>query len=385
MESTAICYWRTPDIVRKYRTGISLHGHTNKSHENLSFLGPLLARWLPGRFLLRMMEKGNRRQGGTKFNLSDGYWTSPVSPTKGFELECRHIGKLGLSPFVSITDHDEIAACLVLRRKFSTRDIPISFEWTVPFGDVSFHLGVHNLPPEKAADIHARLTADGKFLTMERLWKFLRELAGYPDALTVLNHPLIKEGNITEAMQEAKVREFLSFATPFTGPTLIHALELNGMQGPETNHRVSEIARELGYPVISGGDRHGFEPNCILNLTNAATFSAFVREVRSGKSCVLFTPRYRKNIGWRYFANTLFMMKKYRRYPKQWHKWPRRVYYQCADGVTRSLGELCQRGHVAIWWLDRVVWLASTLHLLSRGYLGNADKNKLLAMEESFK
>ena len=381
MESTAACSWNNLDIVRKYRTGVSLHGHTNKSHENLAFLGPLLESWLPGRYILRIIERGNERRAGVKLDLSDAFWISPIWPTKGFSLECKQIGKLGFSSFVSITDHDEIEACLVLRRKFPTRDIPISFEWSVTYADgVVFHVGVHNLPPEKAVDIHQRLIADGKFLTKGKLRELLRELASYDDVLVVLNHPLANEGNITKAMQEGEARKFLAFCDPF-----INALEINGMQGPDANKRVLEIAQELGYPVISGGDRHGFEPNCILNLTNATTFSDFVHEVRSGKSCILFMPQYRKHIGWRYAANTLCMLKTYRRHPKRWRKWPHRVHYRCEDGQTRTLGELCQRGHAAIWWLDRFVWLVSTLRLLCRGYMPGADKNKLLAMEEAFK
>ena len=47
---------------------------------------------------------------------------------------------------VSITDHDDIQAPMLLRSVPSSRHIPVSVEWTVPFGTTAFHLGIHNLP-----------------------------------------------------------------------------------------------------------------------------------------------------------------------------------------------------------------------------------------------
>jgi hypothetical protein len=37
----------------------------------------------------------------------------------------------------------------------------------------------------------------------------------------------------------------------------IHALEVNGLRLWPENRRVLEMARNLNYPVVSGGDRHG--------------------------------------------------------------------------------------------------------------------------------
>ena len=45
--------------------------------------------------------------------------------------------------------------------------------------------------------------------------------------------------------------------------------------------------------LISGGDRHGVEPNANINLTNAASFTEFVHEIRrEKKSNLLFMPQY---------------------------------------------------------------------------------------------
>ena len=67
-----------------------------------------------------------------------------------FDLESRQVEKLDLAPMVSITDHDNINAPMLLRTVPSARQIPVSVEWTAPYGNQSFHLGIHNLPSAKA-------------------------------------------------------------------------------------------------------------------------------------------------------------------------------------------------------------------------------------------
>ena len=73
--------------------------------------------------------------------------------TEGAQIE-RHGGRQAL---VSLSDHDDIRAPWALAR--GGTDCPISLEWTVPFGPGFFHLGVHNLPASRSADIAARLCA----------------------------------------------------------------------------------------------------------------------------------------------------------------------------------------------------------------------------------
>jgi hypothetical protein len=59
---------------------------------------------------------------------------------------------------VSITDHDNIKAPMLLRTVPSARQIPVSVEWSAPYGGMqSFHLGVHNLPSARAAEWMATL------------------------------------------------------------------------------------------------------------------------------------------------------------------------------------------------------------------------------------
>ena len=62
-----------------------------------------------------------------------------------------------LPGLVSITDHDDIQAPMLLRTVPSSRHIPVSVEWTVPFGTTAFHLGIHNLPSATGAAWMERL------------------------------------------------------------------------------------------------------------------------------------------------------------------------------------------------------------------------------------
>ena len=74
-----------------------------------------------------------------------------MTPKLAFDLESRQIEKLDLASMVSITDHDNINAPMLLRTVPSARGIPVSVEWSVPYGGVQdFHLGVHNLPSARA-------------------------------------------------------------------------------------------------------------------------------------------------------------------------------------------------------------------------------------------
>lgn len=66
--------------------------------------------------------------------------------------------------------------------------------------------------------------------------------------------------------------------------------EINGLRPWRENRAVIAFAEAAAKPVISGGDRHGLEPNANLNLTNAANFAEFADEVRTGWSDILIMP-----------------------------------------------------------------------------------------------
>ena len=83
---------------------------------------------------------------GFKLDFVSAHWRPPLLPKMAYDVEAGQIQKLGLEAMVSITDHDTIEAPMLLRTLASSRDIPVSLEWTVPFGATEFHLGIHNLP-----------------------------------------------------------------------------------------------------------------------------------------------------------------------------------------------------------------------------------------------
>ena len=95
----------------------------------------------------------SRERHSIPVNYAAAYWTPPLTPRIAFDVESSQIEKkLGLMPLVSITDHDTIAAPMLLRTVAAARHIPVSVEWSAPFGgDQAFHFGIHNLPSDSGA------------------------------------------------------------------------------------------------------------------------------------------------------------------------------------------------------------------------------------------
>ena len=134
-----------------FRTGVSVHGHTLHSQENLSFVYRMAARVAPLRIAVEKGEAFYQRHHGTAFDFSRGWWTPPLAAYDAWSVETRQITeRFGMQPLVSLSDHDNIDAPILLQHRTECRPVPVSVEWTVPFGGTFFHLGVHNLPVENA-------------------------------------------------------------------------------------------------------------------------------------------------------------------------------------------------------------------------------------------
>src|SRR3984885_8680691 len=159
MPSSSISYlWSDKDACAGFRTGVSLHSHTNQSQETLDFLANLANHSPVTRPLMARMERRAEQFHGIHIDYAASYWTPPMTPKLAFDLESRQIEKLDLAPMVSITDHDNIKAPMLLRTVPSARQIPVSVEWSAPYGgSQAFHLGVHNLPSARAAEWMATL------------------------------------------------------------------------------------------------------------------------------------------------------------------------------------------------------------------------------------
>src|SRR6202012_5219635 len=104
---------------------------------------------------------------------------------------------------------------MLLRTVRSARHIPMSVEWSAPFGDTEFHLGIHNLPSADGLEWMRRFeeyTAeaaaarecedeDGERVEAmdARLIVMVRELDATPGVLVVFNHPIWDLHKVGEA------------------------------------------------------------------------------------------------------------------------------------------------------------------------------------------
>lgn len=184
-------------IPREFHSGVSLHSHTFHSQESLAFVykaaagTPLLAA------LIRAYEQRYRSIHRAELDLSRGWWTPPLSPRDAWSLELQQIQqRLHLNPLASLTDHDTIEAAVKLRVIAPGSDIPVSVEWTVPFGESFLHVGVHNLPPAEVNLILRELAAYTSRPAPGRLRELLCWLDAFPEVLLVLNHPAWDEQGI---------------------------------------------------------------------------------------------------------------------------------------------------------------------------------------------
>src|SRR5664279_5354202 len=360
MPSATISYlWRDKDAPRNFTTGISLHGHTNQAHETLDFLANFGNQFPVMRPLLTRLERRAEEFHGIRLNYSASYWTPPMTPKLAFDLESRQIEKLGLASMVSITDHDNINAPMLLRTVPSARQIPVSVEWSAPYGgSQAFHLGVHNLPSARATEWMATLNEYTANSSDERLTEILRALHAEPNVLVVFNHPMWDLYIIGKEKHQFLVNEFLQKNGAF-----IHALELNGLRTWDENREVRRLAEKWNMLLISGGDRHGVEPNANINLSNASSFTEFVHEIRREKrSNLLFMPQYVEPWKHRILRSTIDAIRDYPEFPQGSRTWDERVYHPDAKGVDTPLSQLWPSG-VAPW---QMTWCLALVKLMGR-------------------
>jgi hypothetical protein len=319
------CLWRTPSAPRDFQCAVSLHSHTMHSREGLDFIPRVMRKIGFAHAILRLAESRYERRTGRRVGYERAFWRPPLNPQAAYNLEAGQIqDTLGLRPLVSITDHDEIEACAELQA--IGIPAPYSSEWSVPYGATMFHIGVHNLPPDSAAALHrwmAEYTAQPRPALLTEILAGLDESR---DALIVLNHPFINEERLDRASHVRLLMDFLASHGRY-----IHALELNGLQPAPDNCEVVRLAAEKGFPVISGGDRHCLEPNANVNLSNAASFTEFVHEIRyQGLSHVLFLPQYRESIATRYINFISHAARTYPDMPGR-ERWVDRIFFEVYD------------------------------------------------------
>jgi hypothetical protein len=342
MPGSSISYlWKDKTAPRDFRVGVSLHSHTNQSRETLDFLASFGNQYPILRPMMTRLEGRAEQRYGIRVNYAASYWTPPMTPKLAFDLESRQIQKLGLDSMVSITDHDTIAAPMLLRSVPSARQIPVSVEWSVPYNNQqTFHLGVHNLPSAHAVEwmrIFSEYTAQP---SNTRLAEILSALNDEPNVLVVFNHPLWDLYLIGDEKHRFLVNEFLQRYGAF-----LHALELNGLRHWAENREVRQLAEQWNMLLVAGGDRHGVEPNANVNLTRAGSFTEFVHEIRrEGRSNVLYMPQYATPWKHRILMSTIDAIRNYPEFPVGSRHWDERVFHPDASGVMRPLCQLWPGG-----------------------------------------
>jgi hypothetical protein len=341
MARSSISYlWRDRHASQGFRAGVSLHSHTNQSTESLAFLAKFGNQYPVMQRLMNRLERRSAVNHGMPVNYAASYWTPPLTPKLAFDLESEQIETLDVAPMVSITDHDTINAPMLLSTMPVARQIPVSVEWTVPYGLQSFHLGVHNLPTAKATGWMATLAAFSAHPSQARLTEILVALNDEPDVLVIFNHPAWDLYLIGKEKHEFGVGEFLQ-----KNGSHLHALELNGLRDWDENRATRKLAEKWNMLLISGGDRHGVEPNANLNLTNATSFTEFVHEIRrEKKSDILFMPQYAEPWKLRILQSAIDAVRHYPEFPDGSQTWDQRVYHPDANGVARPLSELWPDG-----------------------------------------
>ena len=339
MERKITCLWKEPRAAEAYQTAVSLHGHTMYSQESLHFIVDFADRVGLLRWLLAMKEREAMRESQICMDLDRAYWTPPLTPSAAYEVERRQINEqLGLRSIISLTDHDNIQAPLLLRVHKDTADVPISTEWSVPYAGDELHIGVHNLPPAKAESILAKMnayTADPNSIVLREV---LADLHSQKDVLLVLNHPMWDIAGAGEQVHTQAVCLFMAKLGQY-----IHAFELGGLRSWEENRKVYDFAAQWNVAVIAGGDRHGCEASGCLNLTNATCLTEFVTEVRKEKRThVLFMPQYARPLWTRMLQVVLDTSAVQPEHPLGVY-WDDRTFHPDRTGSSRPLSQLWKR------------------------------------------
>jgi hypothetical protein len=293
--------WNEPQITNRFSGAVSLHSHTDRSREGLSSVSTYAERNALIGFAAARISSAYKRVIGKNLDFHRSYFSPPLAPAAAYRLEALQIEAMDLSPIVSITDHDTIEGPKQLHSFIDPETLPVSFEWTVPFGRSFFHLGIHNLPRERADEIFdalqqihcsycktAQITCVGSHdaRCLPNIGVLLEQVASMHHTLIVLNHPLWDVSGLGESAHRELLSSFLRRYGKW-----IHALELNGLRTWNENREVMALASKWSMPVISGGDRHGCEPNAVVNLTGATTFSQFAEEIRNDAASVILSLR----------------------------------------------------------------------------------------------
>jgi hypothetical protein len=297
-------YKPCPRPRREFRALVSLHNHSRYSFDDLTSLNGVMSLWFMRPFQT-ILQRAFGLEGVPDLNYAELLYNPPFAPADVLRVEseaARHLGFDNIQ--LAITDHDEVAGSVELRqcRPSDGDGIALGEELSFRFRRRLFHLGITGLPEKGIAETHRALQSAARQDRLDDLFETLSATG----CLVVLNHPLISWGHGRES--EMLVRELLK-----RYGWAIHALEYNGMRRREENDRVLELARQLGKPVVGGGDSHLLLASSTLCASpGAGSFAEFIEEVKSGLGMPLIKSDYFAPLRWKLFLRVLAFIAHYR-------------------------------------------------------------------------
>ena len=359
LQTQVTWYDHDHSILRRFTAGVSIHSHTSRSRESLGFVERIFASNSLLRAFILHQNKIAQKRAGIKVDLSRAYWTPPLCPRSAYEVEREQIEhKLGLKAMISLSDHDSIEAPQLLRIAIS--EVPISLEWTIPFRTSKFHLGVHNLPAAMAQRWMDDLQACTRSRSVEQVCDTLRALHAEQDVLVVFNHPMWNLYRNPPAEFARNLEEFLKLNN-----RAIHAFELNGLRGWKENRRTADLAVHWRQIAVSGGDRHGLEPNANLNLTRARSFAEWVQEIRvERRSHVMFMPQYSHSLVARCCQTFLEAVRESPNQGDGAPRWDQRTFHPGRNGEVQALSEIWRGAPPLLLMILNAARLAESTNLL---------------------
>jgi predicted metal-dependent phosphoesterase TrpH len=283
---------------------VCLHTHSRFSTENLASLN-WVSRLSYMRPLKGVLQWSFGLGGVSDLDYSHLCYHPPFRPSDIWNLESANAARLGMERLLlTVTDHDEVTGAQELRRErpADAERIGLGEELTIRFQDHVFHLGLSGLPPDRVEEVHSSLQSSARQGRLDAVFEELESLG----CLVVLNHPLIdwRRGATGAGSAPDLLRRY---------GRAIDALEINGMRPVEENRRVAELARQVGKPLVGGGDSHLLTASGALCASRAASYTDFVAEVKSGWSRPLVTREYFSPLRWKLTLRVLSFIAQYRR------------------------------------------------------------------------
>src|ERR1700751_3634423 len=99
-KSTISYLWCDQGAAQGFRSGVSLHSHTNQSKETLSFIANMGSQRSFLRPFRARFERLLESKYGVRLDYAAAYWPPPLTPKLAFDLETVQIEKLDVAPMV---------------------------------------------------------------------------------------------------------------------------------------------------------------------------------------------------------------------------------------------------------------------------------------------